>query len=385
MDRGIATTLASLLLLAALGALSGPSSFSPIADGPKLVADQAEFSSVIERALQYLRTKGQSDNGAFSPELGPGVTAVVVTGVLGTGRVSPDEPWLARALKYLESFIKPDGGIYEKRHANYITSVALMAFKAANRDGRYDDVIARALEFIKGMQWDERDGISSDDDRYGGFGYDSKGRPDLSNTQFAIEALHSAGIGPDDPAMQKALKFLSLAQNLPSEHNRSAYAARASKDDLGGFIYTPALGGDSKAGRSPSGGLRSYGSMTYAGLKSMIYAGVDRNDQRVQAAIEWIRRHWTVKENPGLGLMGLYYYYHTMAKALAAYGEEQITDNSGGKHAWRIELFRELAGRQQPDGSWVNRVDRWYEGDANLVTGYVLMTLNHIRSSTNLK
>jgi squalene-hopene/tetraprenyl-beta-curcumene cyclase len=34
-----------------------------------------------------------------------------------------------------------------------------------------------------------------------------------------------------------------------------------------------------------------------------------------------------------------------------------------------------LARRQRPDGSWLNENDRWLEGDPNLVTGYVLLTL----------
>ena len=41
--------------------------------------------------------------------------------------------------------------------------------------------------------------------------------------------------------------------------------------------------------------------MTYAGLKSMIYAGVKHDDPRVKAAYEWIQKHYTLDENPGMG------------------------------------------------------------------------------------
>ena len=54
--------------------------------------------------------------------------------------------------------------------------------------------------------------------------------------------------------------------------------------------------------------------MTYAGLKSMIYAGVGPDDPRVQAAFRWAQRNYTIQENPGLGDNGLYYYFHTFAK-----------------------------------------------------------------------
>ena len=57
--------------------------------------------------------------------------------------------------------------------------------------------------------------------------------------------------------------------------------------------------------------------MTYAGLKSMIYAGVDKDDQRVTAARKWITQFYTIEENPGMGQQGLFYYYQTFAKTLS--------------------------------------------------------------------
>jgi hypothetical protein len=69
--------------------------------------------------------------------------------------------------------------------------------------------------------------------------------------------------------------------------------------------------------------------MTYAGLKSMIYCGVGPDDPRVQAATKWIRQHYTIAENPGMGADGLFYYYHTFAKALDAVGEDEFVDASG--------------------------------------------------------
>src|SRR5690606_19174736 len=113
------------------------------------------------------------------------------------------------------------------------------------------------------------------DPAYGGAGYGSHRRPDLSNTSFLIDALKATGNGPDDEAMQKALIFVSRCQNLETEHNTTPFAA---KNPDGGFYYTPAAGGTSQAGTLPDGGLRSYASMTYAGLKSMIYCGLEKDD-----------------------------------------------------------------------------------------------------------
>jgi squalene-hopene/tetraprenyl-beta-curcumene cyclase len=123
--------------------------------------------------------------------------------------------------------------------------------------------------------------------------------------------------------------------------------------------------------------------MTYAGVKSMIYAGVDKNDPRVKAAMGWLRKNYTFEGNPGmppqLAGRGLYYYYHTMAKTLALLGEDEFTDDKGTKHDWKADLFRAIEKRQSADGTWTNPTDRWMEGDPALVTGYMLMALSHVK------
>src|SRR5262249_46083964 len=143
----------------------------------------------------------------------------------------------------------------------------------------------------------------------------------------------------------------------------------------GGFFYTPAAGGDSAAKKADDGGLRSYGSMTYAGLKSMVYAGVGPDDKRVVAAVKWIRKYYSVSENPGMGGTGLYYYYHTFAKALDAMKLDKVADEKGVEHDWRKELGEHLASIQKPNGSWVNSEKRWMEGDPNLSTAFALLSL----------
>ena len=132
------------------------------------------------------------------------------------------------------------------------------------------------------------------------------------------------------------------------------------------------------AGATPDGGLRSYASMTYAGLKSFLYAGVSKDDPRVKAAVDWIRKHYTLDENPGLGQKGLYYYYHVFAKAMDALGENPFADAKGTKHAWKRELFDALAKRQQADGGWRNAADKTFgEADPNLATGFAVLAVSY--------
>jgi squalene-hopene/tetraprenyl-beta-curcumene cyclase len=305
----------------------------------------------------------------------PGITALCVTSLLQSG-VPADDPAVARGLKFLTGLVRDNGGIYhpQTQHRNYETSISVLALSAANSNGQYDATIRNAEKFLRGLQWDEDEEQKPEDPGYGGAGYGGHQRPDLSNTQFLLEALKTAGAKPDDPAIQKALTFVSRCQNLETEHNNTPFAA---KIDDGGFYYTPAAGGTSQAGVDPNGGLRSYASMTYAGLKSMIYAGVSKDDPRVAAALKWIQKHYSLNDNPGLGKQGLYYYYHTFAKTLSVLEMDELTDATGTSHNWRSELVARLAQQQKPNGSWINEADRWYEGDPNLVTAYSLLALSH--------
>ncbi len=342
------------------------------------IESEVSYEKVIADALTYLKETGQAEDGSFSGFAGTGVTSLVATGMMRNG-VPPTDPAVANALEYLEGFKQDSGGIHapESLYKNYETSLALLCFAEANTDGQYDELIAEADRFLKGGQWTEQRGIESEDGRYGGFGYGKHERPDLSNVSFTIEALvDGAGNDADSEAIQRALTFVTRSQNHESPHNTMPFAA---KNPDGGFFYTPSGEGESKAGKSANGGLRSYASMTYAGLKSMLFAGVGKNDTRVQAAVDWIRMHYDLKSNPGMGTDGLYYYYHVFAKALNAFGEDEFVDSAGIVHNWRKELLQELASRQNDDGSWTNENDRWMEGDPNLVTGYVLLALSYCK------
>jgi squalene-hopene/tetraprenyl-beta-curcumene cyclase len=347
------------------------------AEEPTAEISKAEYQKVIAKAVNYLRTEGQGEDGSFSGKAGTGPTALIATGLLSVGQ-STSDPVVAKALKFLESNVRPDGGIYAEnsRHKNYETSIAVVCLAKANKDGKYTEILKKADSFLRGLQWDEGEGKQSSDMEYGGAGYDSKGRPDLSNTAFLIEALKSAGADADDEAIQKALQFVTRCQNLESDKNNSPQSAKVND---GGFFYTIAGGGESKAGEATGGGLRSYGSMTYAGLKSMIFAGVSKDDKRVKAAMDFLRKNYDLNSNPGMGQSGLYYYYHTMAKALEATGDTTLVDASGTSHAWKSELFAKLQASQQPNGAWVNTDSRWMEGDPNLVTGYVLLALGYLK------
>ncbi len=346
-----------------------------VARGAESGPDAKALAAAQTKGINFLKTAQAADGSWTSPEA-PGVSGLVAYSLLLSG-VSPDDPHMQKALKHLESFQQPDGGIYlpKSNHANYETSIVMLALQAANKDGRYHQLLKKAEAFVRGLQWDESEGTDRTDPKYGGQGYGrNKDRPDLSNTMFFLEALEATGAKKDDPAVQKALVFLSRCQNLESEFNTTPPAAKVND---GGFYYTPALGGQSPAGQTAEGGLRSYGNMTYAGFKSMLFAGLDKKDPRMKAAWDWIQKFYNVKENPGMGQAGLYYYFQVFAKAMTANQEDVITDAQGEKHDWRKELADHIFSLQQDNGGWLNATPRWMEGDPNLATAYVLIALHY--------
>src|SRR5439155_6653523 len=185
---------------------------------------------------------------------------------------------------------------------------------------------------------------------------------DISNTLQALGALSLSKylVKKDSPTpdpdlnWEAAIHFLQNCQNLPS-YNKESWVSDDPKDK-GGFVYYP---GQSMAGAvtNKSTGkvaLRSYGSISYAGLLSYIYAQLDRDDPRVKAVFEWLQKNYTLEENPGMGPQGLFYYFHTMSKALTVYGVDELKLANGKPVDWRKEVAMRILNLQQRDGSWAN-------------------------------
>ena len=349
-------------------------------------ADRAEATKALLRGAGFLSSEMvEPGKWGFQGQADPGITAMVLGALLsapaGEGRETIDA-----GLDWLVSLQREDGSIHAGQLANYVTSAAVMALARAGRE-QDAPVIARAKNYLVLLQSDEGEGYTSSDRFYGGVGYGGDQRPDLSNLQMALEALHEAGVPSGDETFQKALTFLQRCQNRSESNDfvlETETGVIASGND-GGAAYAP---GDSKAGyveladgrKIP----RSYGSMTYALLKGYLFAGLSKDDPRVEAAWGWLTRNYTLDVNPGFegssdptaAYQGLFYYFTTMAKALDLYGEETIVDAAGQEHAWRGELAGRLVAMQRQDGSWVNaNAPRWYEGNPVLATSYAMLAL----------
>jgi squalene-hopene/tetraprenyl-beta-curcumene cyclase len=121
--------------------------------------------------------------------------------------------------------------------------------------------------------------------------------------------------------------------------------------------------------------------MGYAGFKSMVYAGLTREDPRVRAALGWIERNYTFSENPGMGTDGYYYFMLMAGRALGASRLDAIGNPSDPSKPrnWREDMIRALAEKQNADGSFRSIDDRWMENDPVLITAYSLIALQSAR------
>ncbi len=348
-----------------------------------------EALSSIQRGVNYL-TDSQGQDGSWLGH--PAVTGLCVMALHNSGtthNVAIREHAVKKGLSFMRGFVQPDGSIWmagkEREYPNYTTAVALSALATVGLK-EDEEIMRNARRFLVGSQI-----LDENSKDFGGVGYGSKGpgNPDLSNTQWALEALYlteyldreSRASSPADRekselAWSNAVQFLSRLQHVP-ETNDEVWVVQDKNDpNYGSFVYSTS---ESKAGVEEGGErqtLRGYGSMTYAGLKSMIYAKLERDDPRVKAAVEWGSKNYDLNQNPGIGPEGHYYYMHTFAKAYSVLGEEFLTTPDGQKHSWRIDLIKKLLELQKGKGEWCNdKHGRWWESIPELVTAYSLLAM----------
>ena len=179
-----------------------------------------EVAHAQERGLAWLLTK-QLPNGSWN--MHPAITGLAITSLYRSGRELTVEEKAAaeRAEKFIVGCVKPTGAIFggsdTDKYPNYSTAICTMALLATGK-AEYQPIIKNARQFLLGSQFDETEDVSTNNPSYGGIGYGRRERPDLSNMQWALEAIKltdsldtMAGDSPHQGSKlhwEKALKFL---------------------------------------------------------------------------------------------------------------------------------------------------------------------------------
>lgn len=340
-----------------------------------------EVDAAIGRSINWLAAT-QKPNGAWSNDAFPALTGLPLQALAKAEHPKKAE-MLAKATKFILSCRQPDGGIYTIVKgvkggglSNYNTAICMTALhETGNKE--FTRAILNARQFIAAVQHTGGDVYD------GGFGYDEstdRKYADLLNSFTAIEGMaKTAGVEDLRPASEKRVdidwkKTIAFVEQMQNKEGTGI-------ENEDGFFYMP---GQSKAGSTTNLDgtvvFRSYGSMTYVGMLSLIYAQVPRNDPRILSAFHWSARNWSLKENPGMGDQGLYFFYNVLSKCLTTYGRDEIPMPDGTTLNWRAELARKLVSMQRIDektghGYWVNDTNRFWESDPVLATAYALVAL----------
>ena len=378
-------------------------------DSPSISEEQREAAEqAMQKGLDWL-AEMQSDSGSWSNTNFPAITALPLWAMVRSDREDLI-PNMKKATDFILSCAKtsgPDkGAIYQHVDgrrggglSNYNTALSLLALHAVQESPLFEEgavtnlvpYILDARAFLTSSQY------LGETVHYGGMGYDpptERSYADLSNAYLGYEAIRITedveelrpGGARVDLDWEAATRYIERIQNLPDVNDRPW--ATDHPDEIGGFTYRADVYRDDFGAFIDEDGVerhRSALTMSYAGMLSYLYAGIDRDDERVQTAKLWIRNNWTTERsnrNPELAgtdseMGGFYYYMKVMTRALDTYGTDTLSTDDDSEIHWRNEIIETLVSHQNEEGFWVNDYGRYWEADPVLATAYALLALQN--------
>lgn len=262
--------------------------------------------------LEGLPIDKKSDE-PWEPTLGPGSTAFVIYTFLTAG-LTEDDPSVQKGLDYLLSLD------WESWNETYDFAVSIMALMATGNKAKCRDKVEYGVKRLVEAQLSTKKGHDLISD--GGWGYGPLA--DGAHIQYVLFALYLAknwGLEIPPSTWKKAEGWVSRTQTKS-----------------GGWDYNT-IGG--QWARSP------YGSMTATGIMSLRICGVPVEDQRIQRAVKWLERHYTITSNPG-AYSWHYYYLVALQRALDLYPPVETL----GGHNWYKEAVNYIVAHQEADGRW---------------------------------
>jgi len=341
-----------------------------IAEGP-LTPFGLRVDEGIERGLNWLRAQehegavdGWSTGLAGLALLERRASAHWQAPVRGyEGAEEEDQARLRRMAAYLmglDPALKGSGAPYA-----YGTGSALMFLSRYLETGGPDDVqagfpvsqaISRGTSSLKAHQSGNSEWCN-----FGGWNYRSPQQDgDLSTTQFAMAGL-SAASSQIPEAVDSLAMAVNFLQNVQNEDGGMKYR---------GCLETP-----------------STSAMTAAGIWSYRLAGLETDDQRVQAGMRWLRDNYHFDDHVGGWRQSYYYHLWAAAKALEVTKEAEgiSAEEIGGlrdpvldgypeePRGWYYDFAWQLTENQHVEGSWPSDGRRGYWRQSSAVAYGVLV------------
>ena len=330
-----------------------------------LTGDQVR--AAIDGGVKYLLGEQNKTSGKwseFTAGYRGGVTALCTLALLNSG-LNDSHPQVAKALRVLDSEYAVD--------TNYVISLQIMVFSTANPK-KYLTRIQNLSDKLIARQYAEGPFV-------GGWTYGppAGNKPDASNSQFALLALHEA-----------RLAGATIERQVWARARM--YWLSVNKTDTGGFAYYPKNPRGPADIRPPGFPFPPTGSMTCAGLASMIIVEENLNEldnngsiqccgeipslEIVNAAFNWLDKRWTLRGNPYESrnipdARHMFYYLYSIERAGRLSGRRFIGENRD----WYREIAKFLVERRQPFGGW-RGIKGQGEDNTEITTSFALLFLS---------
>ncbi len=376
-------------------------------------AESVTTEQALARAVEYLWSK-QAANGSWRSEQygvmrsGESLTPFVLNAVLRSiGSLSSDEAGkVLRAAQFITEHIDDEGAVGRSdpdvlEYPVYSTAYAIESFlriqsfhELLGLDGY--ERIRRMQAFLISAQYQKANGFSESDVPYGGWGFNAPvrsgvvGHMDLAHTRKALFALRNLENRSELHELNgRALKFLLLMQKhpdaaAPQPHPVEIPGTEQPSPFDGGFYFSPvALSANKALYDEKHFCWRSYATATCDGILALLAAGVDEDDRRLVAAVEWLKEHSDVDYPQGVptdhpepwGDAIRFYHYAVRAEVYRRLNFP-VED--------RARLAAAVIAHQRPDGSFVNTMSPMMKEDDPVVcTTLAAMALEHLVQVTH--
>ena len=300
---------------------------------------------------------------------------------------------IGRALDFLRGHVNADGvlGVADPEVLEYPNYATAYALRVLVRYGKDTDkpLIDKMRAYLAAQQFTEQRGFAQVDLEFGGWGFGETNLPprtagfvDLSHTRRILQALREAG-HDDQQSFENAKIFLRLLQKHPTEARTQPGVEEITEHMTqydGGFYFSPVILTRNKAGRETDStgqesSFRSYATATCDGALALVATGLPSRDERVQFALEWLRRHPALDSPEGIPedvpeqWHKVMFFYHLMVRS-------EVYNAFDTNGTWQEEIADLIEPRQRPDGSFSNPYGELNkEDDPMLATAMVVVAI----------
>jgi hypothetical protein len=350
-----------------------------------LLAATAAAEDTVERGVAWLLTQQAEDGGWHSATYGTmrsgvGNTALVLDALsrLPVEWRATHATEISRGVRFLLANLDDTGYLTAPRRSadfpTYATALLLTALDRLDSD-EFLAERARMRRYLREVQCGDPGAHFGGWSQVGGELEDARSESNfnLSITRHALEAL--AGDGTARSSRENAITFIESCRNV----------------DDGGFYFMPAVDDPlNKAGVADSGAARSYGTATADGILALLACQVPVDDERVQAALQWLEENHSLTKVPGYSRRGSvvhadtalqFYYFAALARVMERFPLSMLPTH-------RAALRKEVTRLQQLDGSWSNPNKLMREDDPLIATAFAitaLTTLDGLRETVPRK